>query len=302
VDDAEGVGGGDALARLEQEVDGVGDGEGAALLEHRGKVLAGEVPHHHERVGQEEIPAPADTQKTNGYTGTSVAPVGMVAGRSLELIVPGLALAVSITSGTASAQDGPEPLVVAGHAAPKERDPLDVDVHVSANVPGVVFGRARDFAARGPRRPTFYWDVGRCAAPCDITVSAIDGPYQAVGFLLVPSDAFGLSPQAKRIDIHIHAGYALPHLAGILLTIAGGTCTAIGAGAGLLEVSAPTAAGDGRLRTAGVFLAVGIPLLALGLPLWLTQRTRVDIVEHPLSDERTKTSLLLPFKPSGFGF
>jgi hypothetical protein len=130
-----------------------------------------------------------------------------------------------------------------------------------------------DYLGSGPKGG--YYSVTRvCGAPCGVGVPDDGSTYRVLGPGLTPSAAFTLPSGAPRVDVDVRRGSWGRHAAGLVLTVIGGAYTSTGAG----FVIARDAGAPAPLMPIGtVFLAVGATALAVGLPLWLTGRTHIDV-------------------------
>jgi hypothetical protein len=123
-----------------------------------------------------------------------------------------------------------------------------------------------------------------CKAPCSAIVPIGGGPYQIEGVAQVPSARLELFPSNRGLDVRAHFGSGPAYVVGAVLTILGATYTMLGTG--LLTTWAAMGEPPVVNHTPGVFLPVGVTfalvglhMLGVGLPLFLTQGTNVEVVE-----------------------
>ncbi len=192
----------------------------------------------------------------------------------------GAAIATLALTPVARAQEGPASATPAGQLLPQ--GPGEARVHVTSDTPRVVLARF-DFLGAGPRGG--YYEVSRvCRAPCDATVPLDDQSYRVLGPHIAPSPLFSIPPEGGDVDVSVRAGSARGYAAGIVLTTLGAAYTPTGGGllvAGETTRSATTTRALVPLGT--IFLATGIVALAVGLPLWLGNRTHVDVRSRALA-------------------
>jgi hypothetical protein len=203
----------------------------------------------------------------------------------------GIALSVS----DAAAQVDPGGFESPGQDLPDHGYPVEVEVHITSNKPDTFFGRADAFdhrpaRVRGhgwPRPGDFTYPEAICKAPCTATVPIAGNPYRIAGIAQVPSGKLELFPSPRGIDVRVHFGSGPAYVIGVVFTALGLAFTASGAGmvaawAALGEPSLAVKNSPGELRPIGTtFALIGLPYLAIGLPFFLTQGTRVEVVERP---------------------
>jgi hypothetical protein len=147
----------------------------------------------------------------------------------------------------------------------------------------IVRMRVDDPRARLQLRQLRWEDL--CYAPCGVAAEA-GGTYRIYGKMLKPSDPFGLPRSSGQVLIDVKAGSIIKYYVGVGLSI--GALAAAGLGA--LFVAAGSSArndddgvnGDravGNFVTAyGIaFLIAGGVLAAVGLPMWLGNKTEVQV-------------------------
>jgi hypothetical protein len=200
------------------------------------------------------------------------------------------------------------PVVLSSNAAAQERPAL-TDGPGPPGVPGPsrgtvvqITGGARttvlarfDYLGSGPKGG--YYSVTRvCGAPCGVSVPDDGSTYRLLGPGLTPSAAFTLPSGAPHVDVDVRRGAWARYASGLVLTIIGGAYTSTGAG----FVLARDAGGPPPLMPVGtVFLAVGATALAVGLPLWLTGRTHIDVRAR---DTRPGAWSQVSLAPNGLSF
>lgn len=129
----------------------------------------------------------------------------------------------------------------------------------------------------------FDYSGSLCIAPCTVHVHRLKSPYRIVGPKIAPSSPFML-PSGEHLNLRVHTGAWPGFVVGMVLTIMG----AAWLGVGSTELIAYAALGEPPVvnHTVGVFLPIGIvslslgaTLFAVGLPLWLLNKTRVRITQ-----------------------
>jgi hypothetical protein len=220
---------------------------------------------------------------------------------------------ISFFAGDLAAQDRPYSAGAPGQSLAAAADPLEVEVHITSNKPGTFFGRAD--AVTGRRRAVLVhpdpWQAESwvypgavCRAPCSARVSIIDNPYRLAAVFQAPSGRLDLFPSSRGLDIRVHFGSLPGYIFGTVFTALGAVFTAAGAAslatwAALGEPSSTANNTPGALRPVGTaFVLIGLPSLAIGLPLFLTQRTTVEVVER----SETKEARSSPVRWNGQGF
>jgi hypothetical protein len=157
-------------------------------------------------------------------------------------------------------------------------DPVAVEVHVTSTAPGEALTRY-DLLGSGGRQG--IRDTKRiCPLPCT-TVLPDDGTsYHVTGPGLVPSPIFTLPPGTPEVTVRVRPAPLAPFITGVFLSTLGMTFTPLGAtfvatGAGEEPSRSP---GSGAFIGAGAtFAALGVVSLAVGLPLWLSNRSKVSL-------------------------
>jgi len=225
--------------------------------------------------------------------------------------IPFICTALMTLASVASAQEVPIVEAVSGQtvAAPTPNKDM-VRVYVTSDRKGAVFGRTAAFGPgtrklRWPRRPEDEpnYSGGVCTAPCSATVAISRGPYSVVGHDVAPAERFALHLAPSGLDVDVHAGSWGGYVVGLAFSTIG--LVFAGLGGAELGVWGATGAppmssqsvGSFFLLQGSIFLGVGLPLAAIGLPLWLSNRTQVDISEH-----RTAGSKGVELLPNGFAF
>jgi hypothetical protein len=147
-----------------------------------------------------------------------------------------------------------------------------VVVQVTSDTPETTLARF-DYLGSGPRGG--FYEVSRiCTAPCSATVPDT-GQYRVVGPRMTPSSAFTLPCSRDPVDVGVHAGSWRQYAAGLTFSILGAAYAPTGAV--FLATSEDPRVRSSFLPLGATFLSVGVAALAVGLPLWLGNRTRVDV-------------------------
>jgi hypothetical protein len=196
----------------------------------------------------------------------------------------------------ARAQDGPAPTGSPGPSGPPSVPAAgNVVLHVTSDRPGAVLAQF-DFLGSGPRYG--YYDVTRiCTAPCDAHVSSGDMSYRIVGPRMTPSPSFSVAPETGELDVHVHVGSWGAYAAGLALAATGAAYTACGGGFLIAREATLSSSTTERLVPLGaVFLSAGVVGLAVGVPLLVMNRTRLDLRSRALGQGTVR------FGPAGLTF
>ena len=117
--------------------------------------------------------------------------------------------------------------------------------------------------------------VPECEAPCDKSVDPRFA-YLVAGKGITPSSPFAFPRGPSAYDLKVDAGSSSAHTAGVILTTAG-ICLA-GLGGAFLAVDAVGSDGSTGVTTAAAIGGgVGLISLAIGIPLWISNRTSVRV-------------------------
>jgi hypothetical protein len=119
--------------------------------------------------------------------------------------------------------------------------------------------------------------VDLCVAPCGRPADP-NALYRIGGGSIKPSPTFKMPRPAGEVRIDAETGSIVKFWVGVGLAI-GGAAAAAGGGALYLSSQGSTNALDrDTFRVEGiVYLVTGVVLLAVGLPLWLTNNTTIDV-------------------------
>jgi hypothetical protein len=153
-----------------------------------------------------------------------------------------------------------------------------VRLHIDSDSPdvrvlrygGTAFGMG--YGARGPTSVSLTTLVDECRAPCDEVIQRSDDRFFIGGSGVTMTDAFVLADYQRkgRVDLAIKAGSDGAHTLGLMLAVFGISGVAVGL---------PLAAMGGRSETllmTGILTSLaGAALTALGIPVWLGNRTTV---------------------------
>jgi hypothetical protein len=109
-----------------------------------------------------------------------------------------------------------------------------------------------------------------CTAPCGKPVAA--GEYRVGGSGVASSRTFLVTGDS---DLKVKSGSSAAMTVGILFFT-------VGIGTVLVGSMVVATAGDDldKMKTGGYAIAAGLGGIALGLPIWLTNRTRVTVTPH----------------------
>jgi hypothetical protein len=194
--------------------------------------------------------------------------------------MPGVGLAALAAIATLAlapdtrAQEGPTGAQPAGQSLPQGTG--EARVHVTSDTPHVVLARF-DFLGAGPRQG--FYSVSRvCTAPCVASVPLGDWSFRAVGPRIAPSPTFFIPEGATDVDVSVRAGSWRSYVAGVVLTTLGAAYTPTGGGLLVAREATLSSSETRSLAPIGaVFLGAGVVGLAVGLPLWIGNRTHVDV-------------------------
>jgi len=177
---------------------------------------------------------------------------------------------------SARADDGPVAPGGNGQTTPATPPtPSPSHVAVESDRPGTRLV-AFDFLGSG-LRGGYYQVAPICTAPCaaDLVPS---GTFRIIGPGLTPSALFQIPP-SPEVDLRVHTGSWGASATGMVLTILGAAYVPVGGGL----LAGQAAFGDERspalVPLGGAFLGLGVLALAVGLPLWLGNRTVVTLSE-----------------------
>jgi hypothetical protein len=220
----------------------------------------------------------------------------------------------AVQGGDLAAQDRPEFAEAPGQSLAAAADAPEVEVHITSNKPGTFFGTADALEGRPMlTHPDLVWEAegyaypnAICRAPCSARVPIGDNPYRLATKFEVASRRFDLFPSTRGLDIPCALWlpcWLLPrrrlHARGATFTLTGATMLATWAALG--EPTAAANNAQGTLRPVGTaVILIGLPSLAIGLPLFLTQRTKVDVVERSGAKEAGRP--LVRWSGQGFSF
>jgi len=149
-------------------------------------------------------------------------------------------------------------------ATAQERGPT---VNVELNQPGTSLRRVVDY---GTGQSWWYGQRIVCSAPCEASVPA-DATYQIVGDGIATSSQFQL-PARSDVLLRVRPGNASAHDGATVLVIAGAVVAVLG---GLTLVGAASSAHSGTVEDGLIVTGVGAALLAVGLPIMLSNATTV---------------------------
>ncbi len=129
-----------------------------------------------------------------------------------------------------------------------------------------------------------------CLTPCDLRLDRAS-QYQIGGEGVAASDILEL-PAADRVELTVHAGSASLQALGWVFTYLGGGLALAAPLSLALEAAMPSGpAGNGGLTASPFFwptvgaAALGVGLLAVGLPLWLGNGTKVSMRSSRSGDD-----------------
>jgi hypothetical protein len=185
------------------------------------------------------------------------------------------------------------------YGAPGDGGPT-VGVHLGGSSSGLVLERADP---SGSRR---FAPI--CNAPCDIRVSSY-GEYRITGRGLRPSHTFGLTTDSS-IDANLGSSGAMwtgvgLTIGGSVLVLTGLMVMAVGSAVQTTTYDAyggSTTTSDGGLTGVGTgFLVVGAVATGIGLYLWLSNGSSVDVNGARVASTK-KSRPLIELTPRGFVF
>ena len=191
-----------------------------------------------------------------------------------------IALAMSLTIEPQLQRKAPESkpqLMLTGSALPKDAAFLHMtsdsrDVRL-LRYGGTAYGTG--YGPRGPTNVTITSFVDECRAPCNEVIQRADDRFFIGGSgVTMTSEIILADHQQKngRVDLKVKAGGAGGHLLGIMSTVWG----LIGLGAGLPLMAVGGGSQVGGLLLGGIISSVaGAALTAIGIPVWLNNRTTV---------------------------
>ncbi len=190
--------------------------------------------------------------------------------RLLLLVIVGCC---SFATREAFAQNGPADRAVDGQngaASPQ------VPIVAEADREGTRLTRF-DFLGSGPHHG-FYEVEPVCTVPCRAFL-APGVSYRFIAPGMTPSAPFALSGTSEA-DVKVHGGSWAPYVTGVVLTILGAVYVPVGGGL----LVGQEAFGDDKSRAlapvGATLLGVGLVSLAVGLPLWLSNRTSITIQQN----------------------
>jgi hypothetical protein len=112
------------------------------------------------------------------------------------------------------------------------------------------------------------WDAV-CVPPCDRLLPRA-ALLRATGLGVVASPEFHLPADRDQVTVNVKAGSATWYWTGVVMSAFGGSFVLGGAGPPLLS-------GGSFSLTEQILSGVGVAMLAVGLPLWILNRTTVSI-------------------------
>lgn len=119
-----------------------------------------------------------------------------------------------------------------------------------------------------------------CAAPCDTLVPQSSDSFYIGGVDVTPSIAFSLADYRPGVTLKVKAGNSAARtwgsvmlISGISLSVAGGLTTALGVALPSYDIAGPN-----MMLTMGlVSLGIGVVLAAIGIPVFRSGATNVDV-------------------------
>jgi hypothetical protein len=190
-----------------------------------------------------------------------------------RLLLLALVGCCSFATRGALAQEGPADRAADGQNG---ATPRQVPVVAEADREGTRLTRF-DFLGSGPHHG-FYEGEPVCTVPCRAFLSP-GVSYRFVAPGMTPSGSFELSGTSEA-DVRVHGGSWAPYVTGVVLTILGAVYLPVGGG---LFVGQEAFGNDKSRALAPVgatLLGVGLVSLAVGIPLWLSNRTSITIQQN----------------------
>lgn len=157
-----------------------------------------------------------------------------------------------------------------GRNAPEAAAASTTVVSVVSDGPDVFLETRRE---SGPGDAGLPLDPGKwdavCSPPCDRPLPRA-ALFRVTGLGVTVSPEFHLPPDRDQVILNVKAGKSTWYWAGVLLSAFGGSFVLGGAGPPLLS-------GGSFSGTEQILSGSGVVMLAVGLPLWILNRTTVSI-------------------------
>jgi hypothetical protein len=153
------------------------------------------------------------------------------------------------------------------------------DMHPRPAIPVVTgsdYPRTRlvrvEFLGSGPRHG-FYGVESICLVPCRAELTP-GVSYRFVAPGMTPSPLFALS-DAPEEGLEVRGGSWARYVTGVVLTVLGTVYIPVGTGLVVGQEAVGTDKSRALLPLGGTLLGIGVVSLAIGIPLWLGNRTTI---------------------------
>lgn len=145
---------------------------------------------------------------------------------------------------------------------------------------GTSYGSA--YTTRGTATVTINSFGDECRAPCDAVINRSDDRFFIGGSGVTMTNEMILADHANKagqVNLQVKAGNAVGHFWGLMSFITGLTSIGLGASFALIGGGSSSSFGSGFVAGGIVTALVGGVLTAVGIPVWLNNRTEVSFAD-----------------------
>ncbi|MBL8935463.1 MAG: hypothetical protein JNM69_12985 [Archangium sp.] len=180
------------------------------------------------------------------------------------------------------------PLVMTGEAGPPPMPKDAALVHIDSDsrdvrllrYAGTSYGSA--YTGRGTATVAITSFADECRAPCDTVINRSDDRFFIGGSGVTMTNELILADHANKagqVNLQVKAGNAGGHFLGLMSFITGLTAIGLGATFALVGGGSSSSFGGGFVAGGIVTALVGGVLTAVGIPVWLNNRTEVSFAD-----------------------
>jgi hypothetical protein len=176
-----------------------------------------------------------------------------------------------------TAEGGPPPMPKDASLVHIDTDSRDVRLLRYA---GTSYGSA--YTGRGTATVTIHSFADECRAPCDSVINRSDDRFFIGGSGVTMTNEVILADHANKagqVNLQVKAGSAVGHFWGLMSFLTGLTSIGLGATFALIGGGSSYGGGGGFVAGGIVTALVGGVLTAVGIPVWLNNRTEVSFAD-----------------------